>query len=49
VTKGNDRLFCSTNNKHLFILKSDCSHDWVYLGGHNEFWVCKKCGTKERR
>ena len=26
-----------------------CEHDWFYLGGHNEWWVCRKCGERERR
>lgn len=26
-----------------------CEHDWLYLGGHNELWVCRKCGVRERR
>jgi hypothetical protein len=27
----------------------NCEHMWVYLGGHNEWWVCKKCQTKQRK
>jgi hypothetical protein len=26
-----------------------CEHDWFYLGGHNEWWVCRKCGERQRR
>lgn len=26
-----------------------CEHAWFYLGGHNEWWVCRKCGVRERR
>ena len=25
-----------------------CEHDWFYLGGHNEWWVCRKCGRDVR-
>ena len=23
-------------------------HEWMYLGGHNEWWVCRKCGGRKR-
>jgi hypothetical protein len=26
-----------------------CEHEWVYLGGHNEWWCCRECGARERR
>ena len=25
-----------------------CEHDWFYLGGHNEWWVCRKCGVRKQ-
>jgi len=37
-------------NAELPVRRFDmCEHDWFYLGGHNEWWVCRKCGVRERR
>jgi hypothetical protein len=30
-------------------LPSSCDHKWVYLGGHNEYYVCTKCNKHERK
>lgn len=25
-----------------------CNHEYKYLGGHNEWWFCSKCGHHKR-
>lgn len=28
---------------------TQCRHVWLYMGGHNEWWVCSVCQARERR
>jgi hypothetical protein len=38
--------------RNFYVFESDNScgtqHEWMYLGDHNEWWVCKKCDERKR-
>ena len=37
----------SSDGKYHYPVKV-CDHEWYYLGGHNEWWFCRKCGAYKR-